>query len=245
MTTKSGADKTAEIRSKLQNVIDPELDESVIDMDFITTIDVDAGDRVHIEFRLPTYWCAANFAYMMAEDIRSEVGELAWVRDVSVVLGEHMYADTINNGMARRQSFQDAFGDEADGNLEDVRRTFLLKAFQRRQEALLLHALSHGADPARLVELEMSGLDDLVRDDTEGRRLLDRYLQRRFVAGPAEPSDLAFITAEGEPVHASSFEYYLKSLRRVRINGEFNGALCRGLLSARFDTDTPLAGRAK
>ena len=62
---------------------------------------MDAENRVHIEFRLPTYWCAANFSFLMADDMRHAVKALAWVDDVSVVLGEHMYADKINAGLAQ------------------------------------------------------------------------------------------------------------------------------------------------
>ena len=36
---------------------------------------------------------------------------------------------------------------------------------------------------------------------------------------------------------------YLKGIRRVGVNAEFNGALCRGLLAARFDLDSPLRAR--
>ena len=97
-----------------------------------------------IGFRLPTYWCAANFAFLMADDMRREVGALPWVTSVTMTLGEHMYADKINHGVAEGRSFQETFGDEADGELEELRRTFLVKAFQRRQEALLRHLLAHG-----------------------------------------------------------------------------------------------------
>ena len=38
---------------------------------------------------------------------------------------------------------------------------------------------------------------------------------------------------------------YVSDLRRVGINAEFNGALCRGLLSARFDLETPFAPKSK
>ncbi len=38
----------------------------------------------------------------------------------------------------------------------------------------------------------------------------------------------------------SDFAAYMASLRRVRANAEFNGALCRGLLDVRFDLTTPL-----
>ena len=102
----------------LQGVTDPELDESVVDLNFVTRADVDTMNRVHIEFRLPTYWCAANFSFLMADDMRSAVSALDWVEGVSVVLGEHMYADKINAGLARGLSFQETFGTEADRDFQ-------------------------------------------------------------------------------------------------------------------------------
>src|ERR1700737_1911473 len=72
--------RTAEIWDRLGHVTDPELDESVTDLGFVTSVEVDAMDHVHIQFRLPTYWCAANFAFMMADDMRAAVGALPWVR---------------------------------------------------------------------------------------------------------------------------------------------------------------------
>src|ERR1700733_5022551 len=170
--------KAGEVWKRLELVTDPELDESVTEMDFITEVDVDADDRVHIGFRLPTYWCAANFAFMMADDMRSAVLDLPWVKEVTIQLGEHMYADTINQGVAEGRSFQETFGDEADGDLDEVRRTFLLKAFQRRQEALLLHLGPAGFAPAELVGLRIVDLVSLPVDG-EGRKLSDRYMERR------------------------------------------------------------------
>jgi metal-sulfur cluster biosynthetic enzyme len=235
--------KAGEVWKRLELVTDPELDESVTEMDFITEVDVDADDRVHIGFRLPTYWCAANFAFMMADDMRSAVLDLPWVKEVTIQLGEHMYADTINQGVAEGRSFQETFGDEADGDLDEVRRTFLLKAFQRRQEALLLHLGAAGFAPAELVGLRIVDLVSLPVDG-EGRKLRDRYMERRSVAGPVDAEAMAFVTTGGEPLQVEGFEIYVKALRRVRVNAEFNGALCRGLLSARFDTTTPYVPQA-
>ena len=107
-------DRQAEVWACLQGVTDPELDESVTELNFVSKIDVDPENRVHIEFRLPTYWCAANFSFLMADDMRRAVSALGWVESVSVVLGEHMYADKINAGLARGLSFQETFGAEAD-----------------------------------------------------------------------------------------------------------------------------------
>jgi metal-sulfur cluster biosynthetic enzyme len=242
-TSSDIAFKSAQVRLQLERVTDPELDESVIEMDFVTRAEVDAQDRVHIEFRLPTYWCAANFAFMMADDMRAAVLDLPWVKGVIVRLGEHMYAETINHGMAEGLSFQEAFGREADGDLSEVRRTFLLKAFQRRQEALLLLLRDAGWSPVALASLSLADLVVLPLS-AEARNLVDRYIERRAVAGPAGPEAPAFVTAQGETLPTEAFEAYLGGLRRVRVNAEFNGALCRGLLSARFDTTTPLSPKS-
>src|ERR1700680_4289925 len=144
-------DRQAEIWACLQGVMDPELDESVTDLNFVTKADVDPENRVHIEFRLPTYWCAANFSFLMADDMRRAVMALDWVGDVNVVLGEHMYADRINAGLTKGLSFQETFGAEADGSLDELRQTFLVKAFQRRQVALLKHLMGVGHSPETIV----------------------------------------------------------------------------------------------
>jgi len=231
-------DRKAEIWRRLQTVTDPELDEPVTELEFVTRADVDADNCVHIEFRLPTYWCAANFSFLMADDMRNAVKELPWVADVSVVLGEHMYADQINAGLARGLTFQETFGAEADGDLDGLRRTFLLKAFQRRQAALLAHLIEAGHHAARLVEMTLDELTDLEVDDA-GVRLRTRYLERRPIV--ADAASRAFAGADGDPLQAETLSTYVRTLRRVDINAEFNSALCRGLLHARFDMETPLS----
>src|ERR1700678_32884 len=147
------AARKAEVWRGLETVTAPELDEPVTALEFVTRADVDANDCVHIEFRLPTYWCAANFTFLMADDMRSAVKALPWVAAVSIVLGEHMYADKINAGLARGLSFQETFGAEADSDLDELRRTFLLKAFQRRQGGLLAHPFGGGATAPGLAEM--------------------------------------------------------------------------------------------
>ena len=44
----------------------------------------------------------------------------------------------------------------------------------------------------------------------------------------------AFVAWEGAPLSAAGLPDYLGRLRAVRINMEFNGALCRGLKQARY-----------
>jgi metal-sulfur cluster biosynthetic enzyme len=241
MSAETIADRKAEVWARLQTVTDPELDEPVTDLEFVTRADVDADNRVCIEFRLPTYWCAANFSFLMADDMRTAVKQLPWVSAVKVTLGEHMYADKINAGLAQGLSFQETFGAEADGDLDELRRTFLVKAFQRRQAALLAQLIADGFAPDVLVGLT---LDELlaVPFDEAGERLFARYLERRPVVAAATET-LAFIDAHGDPLQSETLPSYVRTLRRVDVNAEFNSALCRGLLHARFDTETPLTPR--
>ena len=174
----------------------------------------------------------------MADDMRRAVSALEWVEDVSVVLGEHMYADKINAGLAQGLSFQETFGSEADGDLDELRQTFLVKAYQRRQVALLNFLGGIGHSPEVLVGLTLDELGRLAVDDA-GAKLVGRYLERRAVAGPVRGDALAFISAEGARLKAEGLSTYMSGLRRVGINAEFNSALCRGLLSVRFDLETP------
>ena len=244
MRSRQSRDREAEIWACLQGVTDPELDESVTELNFVTRADVDPENRVHIEFRLPTYWCAANFSFLMADDMRCAVSALDWVKDVSIVLGEHMYADKINAGLAKGLSFQETFGTEADGSLDDLRQTFLVKAFQRRQVALLNHLLGVGHSPETIVALTLMELGCLPVDD-DGEKLVRRYLERRAVVGPLRVDEPAFVDAEGARLKTDGFAAYVSGLRRVGVNAEFNGALCRGLLSVRFDLETPFVPKSK
>lgn len=240
--TEPHVERSEEVWRQLHTVVDPELDEPVTDMGFISRAEVDANDCVHVDFRLPTYWCAANFAFMMADDMRTALRELLWVKNTNIVLGDHMYADTINHGVARGLSFQETFAGEATGDLDELRRTFLVKAFQRRQEALINYLLKSGFEAGSIVGLKIKELKALSIAG-EGRKLIERYLDRRDVISTSAPEARAFVSSEGHSLPEQGLNSYLAALRRVRANAEFNGALCRGLLEVRFDMTTPLSGK--
>ena len=233
-------DRVSEVLARLALVNDPELDESVTALGFITGVTVDAAGRVGVGFRLPTYWCAANFAFLMADDMRREIAELPWVTGIHIKLGEHMYAETINRAVAAGLSFKDAFAEEADGNLDEVRRIFAMKAFQRRQLALLDHLGRLGYEAEALLGMSVAALTatELASD---GRALVSRYLERRDVPGVFGPRDMAFVDEAGRAVTLEAYGAHRRTLRRVTVNVEFNGALCRGLLAARFGEADPTA----
>jgi metal-sulfur cluster biosynthetic enzyme len=226
-----------EVWARLDRVTDPELDEPVTSLGFVTSVAVQ-GDHVHVGFRLPTYWCAANFAFLMADDIRREVLALPWVHGVTVELGEHMYAETINAGLRESRSFRETFGVDASEDLAELRRTFARKSFQRRQEQLLQGLLGAGHAATALVAMSVADLRAVAADaDLAGS--IERYLQRRGEAGEFDAASPAFVDEAGRPLSAAALGGHLRRLRSVTVNMEFNGALCRGLLAARFGEEQP------
>ena len=227
--------RVAEIWTRLGEVTDPELDEPVTELGFVERVAVN-GDTVEVDFRLPTYWCAANFAFLMVDDIRIAVKGAPWVRNVHPRLLDHMYEDEVNRAAGGGQSFEEVFDDlGADDTLDDVRKTFRLKAFQRRQEMVLRGLRKLGFDDRTIVEMSVRKLEGLSIEDEDGARQKPRYLRimREFGFG-ANSNDPAFVTSDGDRITAAAFEKYLQELRGVRINMEFNGAMCRGLLSTRY-----------
>jgi metal-sulfur cluster biosynthetic enzyme len=225
--------RTQEVWSALDTVTDPELDQSVTSLEFVTSVQIQQEDSVRIEFRLPTFWCAPNCAFLMASDMRDAVTEIPWVQNVQVELLDHFSAELINRGVALRQDFRDAFPGETDDDLSALRQTFLGKAYQRRQELLIRHLLEKGCPPVWFTRASLRELLSLPLEP-EGVALRNLYVfsWRRIRAGGAEES-LAFTTVDGTALEPNEFPNYLRRVANVRRNAEFNGFICRGLLEAR------------
>src|ERR1700682_4971910 len=141
------SDQLDQVWTVLGTVTDPEIDEPVTTLEFISSVGVNANNGVSIEFKLPTYWCAPNFAFLMASDMRDAVTEISWVQAVKVELLDHFSADLINRGVALRHDFREAFPGETDDDLSAIRKKFLGKAYERRQELLMRYLLGHGCEP--------------------------------------------------------------------------------------------------
>jgi len=67
----------------LAEVRDPELDEPITRLGFVTSCEVSTDGEVEVVLRLPTPQCAPNFAFLMAADARTVVHRLPDVRAVS------------------------------------------------------------------------------------------------------------------------------------------------------------------
>lgn len=222
-----------EVYAQLARVYDPELDQPLTDLGFIGGVSVDGG-TVTVEFRLPTFWCAANFAFLMSADIRERVAELPWVQQVDVKLQDHFFDQEINDGVNGGQTFVETFPLLATDNLDQLRETFRVKAFLSRQERLLRALLELGWSEATILQVRMADLPDLPLSD-DGRALAGRYLdilQERGLA--AEAADPAFVRPDGRVMDPAEFRAHLEHAQRTRLSMEFNAAFCRGLLKTRY-----------
>ncbi|MBT5037015.1 MAG: DUF59 domain-containing protein [Rhodospirillaceae bacterium] len=235
--------REAEVWARLATVTDPELDESVADMGFVESIVLDDagegagedGGEVRIGFRLPTFWCAPNFAFLMAHDMREAVESLPWVSRAVISLSDHCHAKEINHGVGNGLSFSDTFPGQTVAELDKLRLTFRRKAFQRRQELLLRRLQTAGLSPDQLCGMRMGELASLTLSDAETLPLRARYLEiRGEFGGPAAEDNLAFADDAGAALQPETFAGYLQDLRRVRVNAEFNANLCRGMLKTRY-----------
>lgn len=238
------AERAAEVWARLGEVTDPELDEPVTELGFIEDVAIDEAGGVAVGFRLPTYWCSPNFAYLIADDIARAVRALPWAGAVRPELRDHMSAEAVNRGVGAGLGFAEAFAEFAvEGDLEGLRETFRRKAFQRRQEALILALREVGLDAEATVATRLCDLDAMAFATSEGERARVRYRAILIERGLARrPGDPAFVTVDGAPIAADGLRAHLQGLRSVRINMEANGALCRGLLEARYRDFDPAAG---
>ena len=73
----------------LETVRDPELDEPITSLGFVASCTVSAAGDAQVRLRLPTYFCAPNFAFLMVADAYDAVSAVPGVRSTEVVLEDH------------------------------------------------------------------------------------------------------------------------------------------------------------
>ena len=227
------------IMAALDTVMDPELDESVAAMGFIESVAIE-GQRADITFRLPTFWCSANFAFLMATDMRLAVEQLPGVDTARIRLVDHFASGKINRGVAEGRGFADVFAGEARTDLSEIRQAFRERAFLGRQEKIL-RALVRREGVEVALATTMAGLEDLTHDeDAEIRSAALRYLAlRRHEAGGTEGATPAFVSLDGAPVSPAGYLMHLRTLRRIKGAAEANAEMCRLYLEARISHPAP------
>ena len=210
----------------LSRVRDPELDEPLTELGFVERVTVD-GDAIAVSLRLPTYFCAPNFAFLMVHDARAALLALDGVGAVSVDLDDHFASSEINSAVGENRGFRGAFPDETEGGLASLRTLFARKAFAARQgrlcEALL--ASGHG-----LSELASMRLADLAHDPDSARCVE----LRRELGLPVSGDSPAFLLPDGGALDAGRLDRFLRISRLMRVSLEGNAGLCRSLLRTRY-----------
>ena len=217
----------AEVLGALSGVRDPELDEPITDLDFVSELEVEGG-TAFVRLRLPTYFCAPNFAYLMVADAKAALLSVPGVERASVVLDDHYASQEINGGVNEDHGFDGAFAGETEGpDLEELRTVFRRKSFVSRQEQLCRELLAADHTP--------SDLAGMILADAPASGALQKYLERRAELGldTSEGAPLV-VDPDGKPVPEEAVVQHLRFARTVRVSIEGNAELCRGLLATRY-----------
>jgi metal-sulfur cluster biosynthetic enzyme len=196
----------------LGTVVDPELDQPITDLGFVSEAVVVQG-HAHVRLRLPTYFCAPNFAYLMVADAYDAVRGLPSVTSVDVRLDDHFAAAEINAGVAESTGFDGV----RPADLEELRLTFKRKAYLASLDRLC-SALPGSPSGLTLAEVPPSSL-------------LDAVLRRRAALGlDCSGASPLLLDEHGAVLTPLRMRY----ARSVRLSIEGNAGFCRGLLRTRY-----------
>jgi metal-sulfur cluster biosynthetic enzyme len=217
----------AQVTDALSAVRDPELDEPLTDLGFVKDVRIDGG-QVTVTLWLPTYFCAPNFAYMMAVDAKEAVGAVDGVTDVAIRLIDHHASDDINSGLDAGKDFDETFpGDVSGDGLAETRQRFDRKAFVARQQEVYKQLNANGMEPAEILGLAIGDLPDTPE--------VRRYLDRRARVGHDTSEEATFLVdLDGKAVTAENLDRHLIFARTISVSIEGNASFCRGLLAVRY-----------
>jgi metal-sulfur cluster biosynthetic enzyme len=217
----------------LGTVRDPELDEPITTLGFVASCTVSADGQARVRLRLPTYFCAPNFAFLMVADAYDAVTGTPGVRSAEVVLDDHFAADTINAGVAARAGFVASFDGEAVAELHELRAAFLRKAVMAGTDIVCRPLLTTGATPERLRQMTLGD----VPPSAELTRLRQRRGELGLPADDAAPLLIDPVT--GERVDDGAAPLHLRRARLTQAGIEANTSICSGMLGFRYPQDPP------
>jgi metal-sulfur cluster biosynthetic enzyme len=218
-------------------VRDPELDEPITDLGFVTEIavtDTDSGRPaadVLVRLRLPTYFCAPNFAYLMVADAADAVRALPEVGSAVIRLEDHFAADEINAGVTANAGFTGSFPGEATAELDGLRRTFRQKAHLACLDRVCRQLIKDGWEIEALADVRLRDVPDAADRSGLVRR-------RRDLGLSTEPNDVVLVDDEGRAIPTENQSKVLRFAKAVRVSVEGNSEFCRGLLTTRYGPDT-------
>lgn len=212
----------------LDTVRDPELDEPVTSLGFVESCTVSPEGVAAVRLRLPTYFCAPNFAFLMVADAYDAVSAVDGVQRVDVVLVDHFASDAINDGVAARSGFVRSFDGEAVAELDTLRADFVRKAVLAGTDRVCRPLLAAG-----VTERDLAGMTLGNAPETPDR---ERLRARRAELGlpSGDDSPLLVDASTGAAVGAPMLNLHLQRTRLTRVSAEANSGVCRGLLRERY-----------
>ncbi len=210
-------------------VRDPELDEPITTLGFVTAASLGPDGEAEVRLRLPTYFCAPNFAFLMVADAYDAVTAVPDVRSATIVLEDHFASDVINDGVAARAGFMQTFDGEAVSELGELRASFLRKAVMAGTDQVCRPLAAAGTGPQALAQLTLGQVPPSAA--------LDRLRQRRAELGLPDGDDAPLLIdpATGEPLAPEGVPLHLRKAKTTRVNLEANAGICRGMLRHRYN----------
>lgn len=236
----AAADVASAAWTALATVRDPELDEPVTDLGFVASCTVSpdgqtppdgaapAHAHVRVRLRLPTYFCAPNFAYLMVADAHDAVTGVPGVTSAEVVLEDHFASDAINTGVAAQAGFVRSFDGEAVAELDELRAQFLRKAVMAGTDLVCRPLLAAGTSQRALRAMTLG--------DAPPSPELERLRRRRADLGlPAgDDAPLVIDPETGKGITDEAMPLHLRRARVTRTGIEANTGICSGMLRHRY-----------
>jgi metal-sulfur cluster biosynthetic enzyme len=215
----------------LRTVRDPELDTDVVSLDFVASCSISGDGVAHVRLRLPTYFCAPNFAFLMVADAWDAVSQVPGLRDVDVELIDHFASDAINAGVAARAGFVTSMAGtevgEAVDELHELRRNFTERALMAGTDLVVRPLMAAGATPEQVVAMTLGD----VPASGDLRRLRER---RRELDIPADDDAPLVVDPSGRTVGLEALPLHLRKARSYQVGVDANTSICRGQLAARY-----------
>jgi len=214
-------------QAALATVRDPELDAPITDLGFVASCTVSATGTARVTLRLPTYFCAPNFAYLMVADAYDAVIKVPGIASAEVILEDHFASDAINTGVAAQAGFVASFDGEAVAELDELRKSFLRKAVMAGTDQVCRPLLARRPAP----DLARATLGD-APPSQELTRLRQRRAELNLPAGDDAP--LVIDPETGEGVTGKRLPLHLRRARLTQTGIEANTGMCTGMLQHRY-----------
>ena len=227
-----GVTDARDVLDALDAVRDPELDEPVTSLGFVTSCTVSADGVADVRLRLPTYFCAPNFAWLMVADAYDAVSAVPGVRQTQIELEDHFASAEINRGSGRsgriRRSPSTAWPRRS---WTSCGRDFVRKAVLAATDRVCRPLLAAGTDRRTSSPSSRSATCRPPPD----RRTPARASSRAGSAGGRRRA-AAGRSVRGEAVGVQALPLHLRRARLTASACEANGGVCRGLLRERYAT---------